>query len=231
MRIDSREDPAMRRSISAVSVGSFVIVIAVFIAIWNASSGTALSNLFQDAPPPVTTHDIPGIAVTDTGTLPLTPAPTVGPGTPEPEYTLRLKRVDLWLGAVTSEGHAHDGSFVLFVDTGAVCYTLLDPVESGTVVKATVPEHVEPPVPCPAPELSCGPEACAPPRTDCDGGAGCTLEPGDTVYLPTGSTITQVGDGAWHWYGNVDPDHPAVVYLAEYQLEVDGAPGCSGGCH
>ncbi len=220
----------MRRSFSAVSFGSLAIVIVIFIVTWGASSGASLNNLLPGAGP-VTSEDLPGIAVTDVGTIPLPTVPAVGQGTPEPEYTLRLKRVDLWLGAVTTEGHPHDGSFVLTVDSGAVCYTLLEPAVNGTVVTATVPEHVEPASACPAPDVICGPDvACTPAQTDCDGGTGCILEPGETVYLPAGSTVTQMGDGAQHWYGNVDPYHPAVVYLAEYQLEGDDA-GCGGSCH
>ncbi len=63
----------------------------------------------------------------------------------------------------------------------------------------------------------------------------CTLDFGDKVYVPAGSSITQKGVtldatnvGADHTYGNVD-DEPAVVYLAGYQD--DPGTGCGGGCH
>jgi hypothetical protein len=218
----------MRRPLALVSFGSLVIVIAVFIATWGASNGAPSSYVLAEASPsasPMAVEEPPGVAVTDLGTLPVT-------ASLDEEYTLRLKRVDLWLGSGPIEGHTHPGAFVLAVDSGAICYTLLAPEVTGTVVTAIVSDNVELPTGggCPVPDIGCpsDPSLCALPRTDCADGDGCVLAPGDTVYMPAGSTLTQTGD-ADHWYGNVDPDHPAVVYMAEYQEEEDGA-GCGSSC-
>ena len=57
--------------------------------------------------------------------------------TPEPGgygTILRLKRVDLEPGAMPPmEGHTHDGSFVLSVAEGSICYTLKPSVHDNTV--------------------------------------------------------------------------------------------------
>jgi len=207
----------MRRSVFAYSFGSLVVVIAVFIATWGTSSGSPVNYLPQ-ASTPVTVQEPTGVAVTDLGTLPI---PTPTPATPgaEPssdEYVLRLKRVDLWLEASPVDEDTHTGLFVLTVDTGAICYTLVSKNSADTVVTAWASQDVVAPNECQTADLDCTVEG------------GCELAVNDTVYLPAGSTVTQTGTTE-HLYRNVDPDMPAVVYLAEYQEEGDDA-GCGGGC-
>lgn len=229
----------MRRSASALTVVSILIVLGLFVASWGVSSGAPASRL-PSIGTPIPHEEFDGVLVTNLGEvcIPGGTCPDEEPsagGTPVagPHATiLRLKRVELLPGHERPEqSHNHPGAFTLSVSEGAICYTMLG-VEEGeeSVATARVAESVTPPTDCPAPDLPCGPNVCAPAlRTDCADADGCVLDPGDTVYLPAASTITQTDD-ALHWYVNVDPNEPAVVYLAEQQDFVSAAP-CGGSCH
>jgi hypothetical protein len=153
--------------------------------------------------------------------LPGTPAASTPPApTPTPvDHTLRLKKVTLPEGVTTTGNHGHDGVFVLSVQAGAICYRYLSPVETDADVTVTARMSSDVAVP----------EACQIDKTwsECGGPDGCVLEPGDAVYLPTGSSIEQEGDTT-HRYGNVDTEE-AIVYFAEYQKKDDDA-GCAGSC-
>lgn len=228
----SREDLAMRRPVWVVSLGSFLIVLAVLMATRGNSSSAPNSNLAYFASP-VAEEYAPGLVVSDLGTLALYATPEVVPrpdATPTPMADLRLKKVTLEPNAVPStEGDSHNGAFVLSVESGTICYTYLEADGDDPTVTAIVAKNVPVPVGCPTLSLICpGADGCSPPRTDCADADGCELQPFDTVYLPAGSSVLQT-DSTLHWYGNVDPVDTAVVYLAEYQPETDSAP-CGSGC-
>jgi len=205
----------MRRFVPLRSFHTCLIVFAVLVATQGAFSA-APAAVSQTATPSSSVHEIEeftGVFVADLGTV-LFDDTTEHPN----GRTLRLKRVRLEPGATPpEEGHSHDGSFVLSVEEGAICYELLSsPPILGTLTART-------------PQNTSAPAGCAATATDCDDEDGCTLQPGGTVYLPTGSTITQT-DTAGHWYRNVDTTNRAVVYLAEDQEGMNAAP-CGGGCH
>jgi hypothetical protein len=171
------------------------------------------NNLAQEATPGATPEP-PTYTVTVLGSV----IPV--PGAVDEETIVGLKRVDFEAGAtIGEEGHPHDGSFVLSVATGAVCYTYIN-IDVDPNVDVEVKATVASDGPLPA--------GCESAQTDCAAPDGCVLLPGETVYLTTGSALTQ-SDTAWHTYGNVDPNNTAVVYLAEFQPPVDAAP-CRGGC-
>jgi alpha-ketoglutarate-dependent taurine dioxygenase len=144
------------------------------------------------------------------GQVDLPAQPEADEGTPA-VYLLRLKRVTMDPGTMPGPHH-HNGAFVLSVESGAICYTLVTN-DHGTVT-AALSDDVGPPPGCES-------------SIECENYL-CTLKAGDTIYLPTGSTLTQT-HGETHTYGNVDQETPAVVYIAEYQSHSDDA-GCRGGC-
>jgi hypothetical protein len=207
----------MRRPVSLAILSSILIVFAALFGSYSAPSSAQESEPVCLAGPPANEYS-PGVWVTDLGAFELPPEPDGGtppPGTPEPPE-LRLKRVCLeqdtnW----PSASHGHDGSFVLSVEAGAICYTYLEPIDSVVTVTAKVSED------------TAIPAACSGAQTDCGGTAGCVLLEGESVYLPEGSSIHQSGS-AQHRYGNVDTEL-ALVYLAEYQPATGGA-GCGGTC-
>lgn len=142
-----------------------------------------------------------------------------GAGTPpptDPEYAYATK-VTLLAGAeaMAQPGHAHGGAFVLTVAKGAICYTSTSASPTTTVVTARVAGD------------GTVPTDCAQNVTDCFDQDGCTLDPGDTVYLPAGSWISQ-SDTASHWYKNVG-DTWAVLYLTGYGPD-SGNAGCMRSC-
>lgn len=191
----------MRRLVSVFSLGTLSIVLAVVFATQVASF---------EATPGATPEA--GVVAMGLAQVDLPPPPVVAEGTPAPTYLLRLKRVEVAPDTMPSQHH-HNGAFALSVEEGAICYTLVTN-DHGTVT-AALSQDVAPPPGCES-------------SIDCVDFV-CTLDAGDTIYLPTGSTLTQT-HGETHFYGNVDPAIPAVVYLAEYQSHQDAAP-CSGGCH
>jgi hypothetical protein len=234
-------DQAMRRSASLLSLGSLVVVLAIFVASWGASTSAPARNLpAAGTPIPFQAHE--GILVTNLGEVvfPAETDPDAGtpaaqippppdeetavagaspPASPAPgsfDIILRLKRVDMDPGAIPPlGGHVHEDSFVLTVAEGSICYTHKPSVHDSRVTVTMATDAL-------------APEGCATTKTYAECQAGCTLEEGETVYLTAGSTVIQAGT-ARHWYGNVDPDNPAVVYLAEQQEDDPGAP-CAGRC-
>jgi len=145
------------------------------------------------------------------------------------DFILYLVRVEFGPNVPAFPAHFHGGEFVLTVDSGAVCYEVVN-VDSSTKVTANL-------LPRAATNDACNAnQNDLPCEDDAETGVReCTLGSGDKVYVPEGSWITQEGAtpdaanvGANHTYGNVD-DEPAVVYLAGYRLNT--GVGCGGTCH
>lgn len=155
-----------------------------------------------------------------TGASPPVASPTVERAWPPPDEVVTAPVV--YVTKVTLPPHAqidpdsHLGSFILSVAEGAICYTYVgapDPTETSVIASIAAADPI--------------PTGCVGAETTCELNADCILKPGDVVYLPTGSWITQ-SNTAMHTYGNVG-DMQAVVYLSGYEPDVGGAP-CFGGC-
>lgn len=205
----------MRRLHSVVSHGTFWTVLIVLFVAMSAWFGALASVSAQPSPTPAEDPTAPEIIPID-----VVPYPD--------DYILYLVRVEFEPNVPAPPPDIHGGEFVLTVDSGAVCYELTN-VDDTTTVTANLLSGA-------ATNNDCNPNQDDLP---CDEAVGtgirhCTLDSGDKVYVPAGSSITQKGAtlnatnvAAEHTYGNIDAE-PAVVYLAGYQK--DTGAGCAGGC-
>lgn len=210
----------MRRLVSMfIPVNSFVVlvvlvvlvVVVAMMAAWLGGLGPASA---QPSPEPAATPAVgPEVVAIDVVDLPQV-------GASEDDYILYLTQVTFEPNVPAPAAHTHTGQFVLTVDSGAVCYEL-GPKDSSTTVTAVIPSNAPTNPACGGTQVAgCGDVEITGTRT-------CTLESGDTIYLPEGSSLTQTGDTN-HTYGNIE-DVPAVVYLAGHETDRPGA-GCRGGC-
>ena len=164
--------------------------------------GTPLTGVFAES-------------VSEIPYLPIEATPASG------HFRLSLIRVELAPGT-TFVPDEHQGAFTLFVDSGSVCYTATT-VRAGTSVIASPSSDETPPAGCNANVLN---PYC--PRNDHQA-AVCSLNTGDTIYLPQGSGLTQSGTNK-HTYWNPHPSRTTIVYLAELQESDTVRPFCGGGC-
>jgi hypothetical protein len=144
------------------------------------------------------------------------PPDELGSGEGQIPFELYVTKVTLPPGAQVDHPYPHHGTFVLTVSEGAICYSHIGaPDQSQTTVVANVSND------------DSAPAECGGARTDCEVGTDCVLAPGEVVYLPTGSWITQ-SDTSNHLYGNVG-DEQAVVYVSGWGLP-DKSTSCGGSC-
>jgi hypothetical protein len=163
------------------------------------------------------------------GSLPATPTAELVWPLPDQQNAagieLYVTKVTLPPGVPFDHPAEHRGSFVLTVTEGAICYHhtgLSDSSESTVIANVSTNESA--------------PAGCDGARTDCEAKADCVLAPGEVVYLPAGSWVTQ-SDTASHQYGNVG-DVTAVVYISGHWDDSDSQStpgvvalrGCGGGC-
>jgi hypothetical protein len=138
-------------------------------------------------------------------------------GTPLP--VPYVTKVTMPPGSVVEDPEAHLGPFVLIVSEGAICYEYTESTlaPNNTTVRAY-----------PGSTGSI-PAGCEDARNDCGSPAGCILNEGDIVYLPSGSWVSQSKTGN-HRYWTVGTEN-AVVYVTGYWAKSPGtSPGCGGGC-
>ncbi|MBA2470546.1 MAG: hypothetical protein H0V37_14165 [Chloroflexia bacterium] len=212
----------MRRLVSMFTPGKSWIVLSILFVATAGWFGVSSSITAQTTPAsPEALAAGPEIIPIDVVEYPAADASS------EP-HILYLMRVEFGPNVPAPPAHIHAGEFVLTVASGAVCYELVN-VDATTTVTADLLPGAATNDACNAnQDFSCVEDAATGIRT-------CTLESGESVYVPEGSSITQQGAsagtanvGANHTYGNVD-DVPAVVFLAGYQVDIDGA-GCGGHC-
>ena len=118
------------------------------------------------------------------------------------------------------------GNFLLTVESGAICYRQgeLGIDASGESNPAPIAKAVNE-------EGNPAPTTCTPSGTDAtDCEDGCALDPGDVVYLPVGSTVTQSASSD-HAYGTPGSTKSAIVVLIQFgEYPRDQGP-CGGTCH
>jgi hypothetical protein len=117
--------------------------------------------------------------------------------------------------------HQHDGTFMVAVESGALCYQQLAIDPSAEVVAEVATTGGSVPRECSqSADLACGDNVC-------------TLKDGDVIYLPAGSTLAQFGTGeavsGLHSYKNVDTVNEAVIFLTGTESITTDA-GCGSSC-
>jgi quercetin dioxygenase-like cupin family protein len=195
----------MRRLASVISIGVIVLLFAAILATGSSPS------VAQTAP-----SDTPATPAAESLGLVVLPEENPTPGaTPE---VLQLTHVTLEPGASTGQ-HAHGGSSVLSVIAGAICYTSYS--SAGEVKAITTDPTQLNPESCPASVVTTvAPLEC----TD----NSCVIPAGQSIYLPTGSTVTQTEAGG-HKYTNVSNETAEVYIVWVRIIDPDSAP-CGGGC-
>lgn len=210
----------MKHSLSSTVSGRLLIVclaLAAALGGWPIASGT--SHAMQEATPGEVAAPLATIDVLELIDVP------AGPGGGLP-YVYYLSLINFEPLAHPDSMDEHMGQFTLTILTGAVCYEV-GTLAAGTTVTAVRSGATTAPGACgESPDLACVdrdvPDATIklPPL--------CTLAAGDIIYLPAGSSLTQIGNGE-HFYANVD-NVPASAHLSGYEFDDPGA-GCRGSCY
>ena len=221
-----------RRTIPAVALRTLAVMALMFVVMQGRVIGEEAtpggSPVAGSMPTPSNDYEVDGLGVAKVDTH------SPGHGwRNEWDQNVALTRVTLEPGAGISKDRAHQGSSVLFVERGTICYQV-SALQGASLLLFGAPDLEDNPQPLATPDPALAGGCPEPPEGCLDNPFGCNLsvEGVLTVVVQAGQSILQSTAPDAHvlrGYTNISTE-TAVIWIAQLQTETGESAPCGGGC-